>query len=294
MRSKKIIQLLLILITGFYNLPLFWAEWNEEAFKLYTERVTDICLKKYKSDTTIYENATYKRAEEYKVENTSPETWEVTYTNASKLSLAAFDSAKEIFNTTISNMYKCSILWVQTKQLEIVKELIWRDKTWYIKNEIGPKIESRISKNEMSIQSLKCNDSPKQKWRDIKTDVLKETTYETCKYVMYIEYLKTYYNNTENILNIDKKSDDVSQKFPIEYIAQTIASANARFTEEKERVMELQPMVFSAYVEYENNYLTHLYLELIKTDFSIIRSRWNAAISPINQVVYKISNAMKK
>lgn len=290
MRSKKIIKLLFILGIGFYTLPLFWAgevdfcETEKDPFKLYECRVKNIC-DKYKTSYPLYENATYKKAEEYKKE------WNV---DAWKVTLYAFEQVKEIYNKTITNQYKCAILNTQIRQLKVIDTFIDKDKTAYLKNEIGQKIKDRISKNEISLQTLKCNNTGNLKEiNQVKTNVLSQTTYETCKYVIYLEYLKKYYDSTENILNIDKTTEK-DEKFPIMYIAQTIASTHSRLTEEKERIMEVQPMVYSAYAEYENNYLTHLYLELIKTDFSIIRSRWNAAIAPINQVVYKISNAMKK
>jgi len=51
-------------------------------------------------------------------------------------------------------------------------------------------------------------------------------------------------------------------------------------------------MAFNTYIDYENNYPIHILLELIKEDFIVLRRKLHEAISPINQVVYKISNAM--
>lgn len=292
MRSWKIIKLLCIFVVGFYTLPLFWAEGTEfcetikDPFELYKCRIDKICEQYKKDSIPVYENAKYKKAEDYKEEST---------TNAWKINLFAFEEVKKLYNTTISNQYKCAIINTQIRQLWEVTKLIAVDKTGNLKNEIGKKIEDKISKNKMTLQTLKCNSTDSIKWiNQVKTNILKQTTYETCNYVLYLEYLKTYYDNAETILNLKWSEQDAQTNFPIEYIVKSIVSAKTRFTEEKERVMELQPIVFSAYTEYENNYLTHLYLELIKADFSIIRTRWNAAIAPINQVVYKISNAMKK
>jgi hypothetical protein len=53
-------------------------------------------------------------------------------------------------------------------------------------------------------------------------------------------------------------------------------------------------MAFETYVDYENNYPVHVLLEIIKEDFKILRRKFHEAISPLNQVVYKISNAMSK
>jgi hypothetical protein len=53
-------------------------------------------------------------------------------------------------------------------------------------------------------------------------------------------------------------------------------------------------MAFETYVDYENNYPVHILLEVIKEDFKILRRKFHETISPLNQVVYKISNAMSK
>ncbi|MDP2396643.1 MAG: hypothetical protein Q8S84_04390 [bacterium] len=53
-------------------------------------------------------------------------------------------------------------------------------------------------------------------------------------------------------------------------------------------------MAFHALTEYENNISIHFLLELIKDDYIILREKLHEVINPINQVVYKISNAMRK
>jgi hypothetical protein len=51
-------------------------------------------------------------------------------------------------------------------------------------------------------------------------------------------------------------------------------------------------MAFQSYIDYENNYPVHLFLEIIKEDFIVLRRKLHETLNPINQVVYKISNAM--
>lgn len=294
----------IILISTFFILfpnSLFWA-WKEEAFTLYKERVKSICdeyIKVSEENPTypLYEDAIYKKAEEYKTtEYNDTESRFVEKDVIWSKSLYAFNQAKELYNKTISNQFKCAIINTQNRQLKIVQNFI---KTRTPKNpvlevEFWTKIDERISKNQITFDTLKCKNTEKLKWADkVKKNVLKQTTYETCKYAMYLEYLKSYYDDAENILNI-KDSKDTEKTYPVVYVAQSIAAAKSTFSVEKEKVIELLPMVFSAYTEYENNYLSHLYLELIKADFSIVRTKLNSTLAPINQVVYKILNAMKK
>ncbi len=52
-------------------------------------------------------------------------------------------------------------------------------------------------------------------------------------------------------------------------------------------------MAFNAYKQYEDNFSTHVLLELIQDDYKLVRDNIHWALNPINQVIYKISNAMK-
>ncbi len=54
------------------------------------------------------------------------------------------------------------------------------------------------------------------------------------------------------------------------------------------------PIAFDMYNQYENNITIHLLLELIKQDYVVYRQKLHKTLNPINQVVYKIANAMKK
>lgn len=63
--------------------------------------------------------------------------------------------------------------------------------------------------------------------------------------------------------------------------------------DEIERVYKIFPIAFQAYSEFENNFTIHVLLELLKDDFYTYRKNLHKVINPINQVVYKISNAMK-
>jgi len=47
-----------------------------------------------------------------------------------------------------------------------------------------------------------------------------------------------------------------------------------------------------SYIDYENNLPVHILLELIKQDFIVYRQKLHQTLSPLNQVVYKIANAM--
>jgi len=63
---------------------------------------------------------------------------------------------------------------------------------------------------------------------------------------------------------------------------------------EIERAYKIYPIAFQAYSEYENNLPVHDLLTMLRNDFIEFRLDLHKNINPINQVVYKISNAMKE
>jgi hypothetical protein len=72
------------------------------------------------------------------------------------------------------------------------------------------------------------------------------------------------------------------------------SKVQSQITDEIEKVNKVFPVAFRAYAEYENNYTTHVLLELLKDDFIVFREELHKNLNPINQVVYKIKNAMRK
>jgi hypothetical protein len=62
--------------------------------------------------------------------------------------------------------------------------------------------------------------------------------------------------------------------------------------EEIEQSYKTFPIAFNAYSEFENNFPMHFLLEILKEDFAIFRDKLYKTLGPINQVVYKIHEAM--
>ncbi|MCH2189030.1 hypothetical protein MK079_04355, partial [Candidatus Gracilibacteria bacterium] len=63
---------------------------------------------------------------------------------------------------------------------------------------------------------------------------------------------------------------------------------------EIDRSYTLFDIAYTSYSDYENYFTTHLLLELIKEDMVLFRRGYHDVINPINQVIYKVSNAMRK
>ena len=75
---------------------------------------------------------------------------------------------------------------------------------------------------------------------------------------------------------------------------QIMTRQKSEIQQEIENTIKAFPIVFKAYSEYENNLVSHILLELLREDFLVLREQLHKVLNPINQVVYKISNAMRK
>jgi hypothetical protein len=139
------------------------------------------------------------------------------------------------------------------------------------------------------MSTLKCIDSNEISSIQ-KLNVLKQATYETCKYINYLEYLKKDNEVIESLTSNSKEEPN----YTIDELFEAQRSRNAALNEEIEHTYKVFPVAYQAYSEYENNIIIHFLLELLKEDYITIREKLHKTLNPLNQVVYKISNAMRK
>ena len=186
----------------------------------------------------------------------------------------------------MNNIYKCMILNSQIKSLELISiDLIKNNPV--LNREIKFKISEKIRKLQLSFNALTCTNISKEHDSIQKLVLLKQTTYELCKYHSYLEYLREYNSNFENLDLPDDNSYNTN------YIVELEKEKKDEINNEIAHIYKIFPIAFAAYNQYENNVTIHLLLELIKEDYIVFREALHKSINPINQVVYKISNAMK-
>ena len=65
-------------------------------------------------------------------------------------------------------------------------------------------------------------------------------------------------------------------------------------SQEIQHTKRVYEVAFQTYSNYVNNLVIHILLEMLENDFKQLRNKLYEAIRPINQVVYKIINAMSK
>lgn len=285
---KKIFFLFLII--SFFFIKISFAEnqicETETAFALYECRVENIC-ETYKTKNNVYKTEDYEKPDDYKT-GSDISSAEGNIRTASDI----FQKVKKIYRENMSNIYRCAMINAQKKSLVRVKEkLISLEKTGELDDSIGRKIDKQINKIDLQATRLNCFNTSND---DIynKLNILKETTYETCKYRNYLEYMKEYANIPKNLVDTETDSEEVNYSF--QYLQNELFWLQWKIDTEIEHMYNVFPIVFHAYGEYENNLAAHIMLEVIYGDYLILRQKLHETINPINQVGYKIMNAMQE
>ena len=260
----------------------FSLKWS---YELYKERVKNICneYKPKKLIIAIEEN--YPRI---------LNEWEEESENTVKS--YDLDDIKDTHRDNMNNIYKCALLNVQRNSyLVIKKDLIKKNPD--LAKKLDWKISNNIKKIELSSKALWClNSEDKNSIQKLK--VLKQATYQTCKYTSYLEYLKESNKEIRNIIIEQENQEETflpqNKSYNLWEIATEEVKRKKKLNKEIKNTYKVFPIAFQAYTEYENNITIHFLLELIKEDYKILRDKLHKSLNPINQVVYKMRNAMTK
>ena len=263
-----------------------WLSFHANAdftYENYENNVKDICLKDYEETKVSYEVIKYKKAEDY--------TWDIKnillMSNSPEVPIK---SAVANYKWNMNNIYKCAIINVQINTINTIEKLLKSDKNWDILKSVEPKLTASRTNLLRISDTTKCKDIDKTEMFS-KLAILRQTTYETCRFNYYMEYLKWYYSDLKNVLKIDDKSDP-SKVYVSTDVVKMQGNIVNRIDMEISQAYKIFPVAYNAYSEYENNYPIHFMYVLLKYDFSVYRKKLYQALQPINQVVYKISGAM--
>lgn len=283
-------KIFLIFLFLFFSLSIAQAkdcETLEDQFEKYECRSDKIC-KQYDENKKVFNIEKFQNVETY--ENT--EITDVLLT--SWTTQKGIQKAVAIYKQNMNNIYKCGIIGAQKNSLRRLLELPIHEN---VKKSIEPKIHNIIKKLDITANTHKCLNIDTQTVFN-KLSIFRQTTYLTCDYSFYMEYLKDYYNNPAHALGVDptepEKEDEEEKSYTLLEAADKISEAQNNIHQELQQAYKVFPIAFHAYSEYENNFPVHFLLELLKEDYYILREKLHEVLNPINQVVYKISNAMKK
>lgn len=195
-------------------------------------------------------------------------------------------SIKSTYKTNMNDIYKCAIVSSQIKSLQLIKQDLINKNPDLLDN-LGNKLDEKITLAKLTLNKLWCNESS-EKTSIQKLNVLNQTTYETCKYISYLEYLK---EKNQMINSLTWGGNKPSYTINELLIAEKLQ--NSAIDEEINHTYKVFPLAYHAYGEYENNIIIHFLMELINEDYITLREKLHQTLNPINQVVYKISNAMR-
>lgn len=305
---KKIIAILLIFHFIFLSNYSFadnnssWCMWNQwfesfssnciwkSGFELYECRVTNICKPCINNwSQKLFQTENFEKAEVYRDK----------FSLTGNKILVPFNDTKNIYSDNMNSIYQCSLINSQERWLKVVKEKLLKiDRTWILRNNIEAKINSQELKLEAKKNALKCwwawkNNS---NWLFQKKEVLDETTYELCRYTFYLDYLKWYYSNVSNLAWVDTNQQtnqaEKNKKISVKGINDEFFWAVKKIEEQEKHIYKVFPLAFEAYNEYENNFQIHFILTIIREDYIIVRNLLAQTLWPINQLVYKIKDAM--
>ncbi|MDD2907105.1 MAG: hypothetical protein PHH98_00550 [Candidatus Gracilibacteria bacterium] len=252
-------------------------------YSLYQERVTKFCSE-YKINDSNSE-IIYLIGKDDQFLNLDTDT-SGKYKSGNDVELA-----KTQYRKNMDGIYDCATKVSYYRGLKTIKkDLI--NKNASLKSRLEPKLDAKIFEIEKSIaeNSNKCKITSEKNNSIIKKSILKQTTYELCKYNFYLEYLKSF---NENISTL-KEGDNKNESTPINSILKKEIEKKSLIQKEIDDSYKVYPIAFKAYSEYENNITIHILLELLREDYNLLREGLHKSINPINQVVYKISNAMSK
>ena len=199
------------------------------------------------------------------------------------------NNAVETYNKNMNDIYKCALINVQYNSFDLILKKISTNES--LKKSIEPKIKEIKQKLSViwSSENLKCKNINKN--IQLKQNVLKQTTYEICKYSFYMTYLKEHYSNFKNVSPKDISENKQVQLVDFSEISKDI---NFKIDVELKKAYKIFPIAFASYSEYESYFPVHYLLDTLKYDFITFRQKLHEVLTPINQVVYKISNAMSK
>jgi hypothetical protein len=89
----------------------------------------------------------------------------------------------------MEDIYKCAMIQSQKNTLDFLKDQLKSEKSGKLDDTIGRQIELRINRLDLSANKVGCTLSDYQTVEN-KLNILTETSYEICKHISYMDYLR--------------------------------------------------------------------------------------------------------
>ena len=243
---------------------------------LYNCRVQQVC-DPYKSEKPVYNSEDFEPV------------WESQTAYHNQISRSpALDNAKRLHRENMNNIYRCWLIQSQRNALEFVERQIRQEASGQLADTIWNQITQRLQRLELSAGRIGCALTDTDTIHN-KLNILRETTYQTCTYVNYLEWVREFHQDLSN--NI-KDSNEVRTAFPLWEVPTILSAVENDINREIDHTFQVFPLAYQAYSEYENHFPLHFMLTVIRWDYAILRDRLYEVLMPIAQLWYKVINAM--
>lgn len=252
-------------------------------YELFESRNKEIC-ETYKPENAIFSTEKFPNLHE------NIDTTDAQYTTWWN----DLEIAQSIYINNVNNIYACAMISAQERSISFIMDTLWESKkTWAMNKAYTAQLEN-IKRLKKENECLNTQKSTKQLNH---ANILNQVTYQLCEYHNYLEYLREYNSMTANIIQQDKNKKDgekITQNYNISEIIRLEKEKKSLIDNEIKKAYELYPIALKTYSEYESNLPIHDLMTLIQKDYVDLRLELHKNLNPINQVVYKISNAMKE
>lgn len=264
----------------------FWFEESEENKKNYNKYEENV--KEYCEDFLLIQNEKKYIVIENKQEKYKKLDQKIIEKRFEKDSNIVKEVSK-IYKKNMDNIYNCALIVNQMNTLRFIKPLLKKNSKIYNQE----KIDYLMSILKEKFIKWNCNLPNEDLDTNIKPIVLNQAIYETCKYNYYLWYIKESFKNVSIL--IWKKDEDAKNFYENNsYIISKSKNVINLVNEELDKIYNVFPNAYKTYIEFENNFPIHFLLQIIRVDFLVFRNELEKALHPINQVVYKIKDAMSK
>lgn len=247
---------------------------------LYDCRVQNVC-DAFKSEKPVYNSEEFKDYPEI-------QSW-----NGGLINANGFEQAKVMYRKNIGNIYKCAIIQAQKNALNKLQDFVKQESTGDLNDVIGRQMQQRFNRLEITAGGINCTLADTDSIQN-KLNILRETSHQACKYVSFLEYSKKYYQNFNNIRNVENTNtnENYTPKYPNQELPARINKMEQQIAEEIAHTYKVFPIAFQAYSEYENNFPIHFMLEILRGDFIVYRNVLYKSLMPLAQLGLKVINAM--
>gem|GEM_PF-769080 len=168
----------------------------------------------------------------------------------------------------MNNLYSCGVVQVQKQALKNLEARIRGvtsapevRKSFELKLRNAKRQLDKVRFKNTKGKTVRCiNQNDQQTF--IKLNILKQATYLTCEYDVYMQYAKDYYAQPKNVLQNANTSTPDNKSVTVSFVEaeKRVGSVQNKLESEIERAYQVFPLAYNAYSEYENNVSSHLYL----------------------------------